>query len=49
MRPNNLKIFHIASVARSGETLLLHLLNRHPDTIISHNLYSNDFENEKTF
>ena len=40
-------IFHIASMARSGETLLLHLLNQHSDTIISHNLNEKDSVVEK--
>ena len=38
------KIYHMASMARSGETLLLKLMNAHPKIVIVHNLSKEDSE-----
>lgn len=46
VRDVEIPVFHIASMARSGETLLLHLLNQHPDVRISHNVSAIDSEAE---
>lgn len=40
-------IFYIASMARSGETLLLKCLNQHPRLVISHNLNFRDTKYEQ--
>lgn len=36
--PDNIKIFHMSSFSRSGETLMLRCLSAHPDIHIVHNL-----------
>lgn len=41
------KIFHMASMARSGETLLLKILAVHPDVKVVHNLDKEDGQNKE--
>ena len=39
-------VFHIASMARAGETLLLRCLSEHPNLVITHNLNAEDKPHE---
>lgn len=42
----NLKIFHMASMARSGETLLQRHIQAHPQVLVTHNLKEEDAGDE---